>query len=87
VTCSVEEELKERRRQAGLSQSYGDLRNSLANSDSDPDPDSGELLESYGDEWKQVTEIINHLHHIFVKSMNKVRITVCDVLGGFSILG
>lgn len=56
VTCSVEEELKERRRQAGLSQSYGDLRNSLANSDSDPD--SGELLESYGDEWKQIVDML-----------------------------
>ena len=50
---SVERELKERRRQAGFNQSYGDLRSSfLSESDSDP----GQAVETDGGEWKQVQE-------------------------------
>ncbi|XP_034152811.1 serine/threonine-protein phosphatase with EF-hands 2 isoform X2 [Esox lucius] len=59
VTYSVEEELKKRRRQAGLSQSYRDLHNSTMNSDLDSDPDSGgELLDSNEDEWKQIVDLL-----------------------------
>lgn len=50
LNCSVEEELKRRRRLAGFDQSYGEL----AKSDSDSDPESGETTEADDHEWKQV---------------------------------
>ncbi|XP_071751057.1 serine/threonine-protein phosphatase with EF-hands 2 [Centroberyx gerrardi] len=55
VNCSVEEELKRRRRQAGFNQSYGDLKKSVS---SDSDPESGEIMETYGHEWKQIVDVL-----------------------------
>ncbi|XP_067114815.1 serine/threonine-protein phosphatase with EF-hands 2-like [Osmerus mordax] len=52
---SVERELKERRRQAGFNQSYGDLRSSFL---SESDSDSGEAVETDGDEWKQIVDLL-----------------------------
>uniref|UniRef100_A0A8C9SGI0 Serine/threonine-protein phosphatase with EF-hands n=1 Tax=Scleropages formosus TaxID=113540 RepID=A0A8C9SGI0_SCLFO len=51
VNLAVEEELKEQRRMAGLSQSYHDLRSSLS---SDSDSDNYETYEDDSNEWKQV---------------------------------
>lgn len=52
LNCSVEEELKRRRRLAGFDQSYGELKKS----DSDSDPESGEAMETDEHEWKQVSD-------------------------------
>ncbi|KAJ8402137.1 hypothetical protein AAFF_G00373720 [Aldrovandia affinis] len=62
VHRSVEEELRERRRQAELSLSYGDLRRSLS-PDPDPDPDpepdpDWEASEADSDEWKQIVDLL-----------------------------
>lgn len=52
LSCSLEEELKRRRRLAGFDQSYGEL----TNSDSDSDPECGETTETDEHEWKQVRD-------------------------------
>lgn len=52
LNCSVEDELKRRRRLAGFDQSYKGTKAS----DSDSDPEFGEATEADGDEWKQVRE-------------------------------
>ncbi|XP_036384634.1 serine/threonine-protein phosphatase with EF-hands 2-like [Megalops cyprinoides] len=59
VHHSVEEELRERRRQAGLSQSYDNLRGSLS-SDSDPDLDLDPCdgPEATSEEWKQIVDML-----------------------------
>lgn len=52
---NVEEELRERRRWAGLSASCERIHD-LASSDSDPD--SGEVLETDAEEWKQIVDML-----------------------------
>ncbi|XP_070706385.1 serine/threonine-protein phosphatase with EF-hands 2-like [Pempheris klunzingeri] len=54
LSCSVEEELKRRRRLAGFDQTYGERRKS----DSDSDPDSEETTETDENEWKQIVDIL-----------------------------
>ncbi|KAM3849606.1 serine/threonine-protein phosphatase with EF-hands 2-like [Diretmus argenteus] len=49
VSCSVEEELKKRRRQAGFT---------LKKSHSDSDPESDETMETDGQEWKQIVDML-----------------------------
>ncbi|KAM9337909.1 serine/threonine-protein phosphatase with EF-hands 2 [Symphorus nematophorus] len=54
LSWSVEEELKRRRRLAGFDQSYGEL----TKSDSDSDPESGEITETDEHEWKQIVDML-----------------------------
>ncbi|KAM4634566.1 serine/threonine-protein phosphatase with EF-hands 2 [Polymixia lowei] len=54
VNCSVEEELRKRRKQAGFSQSYGDLGKYVF----DEDPEAGETAGTDGDEWKQIVDVL-----------------------------
>lgn len=55
LNCSVEEELKRRRRMAGFGQSYREL----SQSDSDSDPEAGEATETDEHQWKQVSDRID----------------------------
>ncbi|XP_056146741.1 serine/threonine-protein phosphatase with EF-hands 2-like [Lampris incognitus] len=55
VTCSVEEELRKRRRQAGFNKFNRGLRMSLS-SNSDLEP--GETVETDGDDWKQIVDVL-----------------------------
>lgn len=50
LNCSVEDELKKRRRLAGFDQTYKEMKTL----DSDSDPEFGEPTETHGHEWKQV---------------------------------
>ncbi|XP_034997516.2 serine/threonine-protein phosphatase with EF-hands 2-like [Hippoglossus stenolepis] len=52
LSWSVEEELKKRRRLAGLDQSYGELQRS------DPDPECGATAETDEQEWKQIVDVL-----------------------------
>uniref|UniRef100_A0AAR2KFB7 Serine/threonine-protein phosphatase with EF-hands n=1 Tax=Pygocentrus nattereri TaxID=42514 RepID=A0AAR2KFB7_PYGNA len=52
---NVEEELRERRRWAGLSASYERIHDPIS---SDSDPDSGEVLETDAEEWKQIVDML-----------------------------
>ncbi|TKS84333.1 Serine/threonine-protein phosphatase with EF-hands 2 [Collichthys lucidus] len=54
LNCSVEEELKMRRRMAGFDQSY----RKLSQSDSDSDPESGETTETDEHQWKQIVDML-----------------------------
>uniref|UniRef100_A0A8C6MJ58 Serine/threonine-protein phosphatase with EF-hands n=1 Tax=Nothobranchius furzeri TaxID=105023 RepID=A0A8C6MJ58_NOTFU len=54
LSCSVEDELKKRRRLAGFDQSYGEMKTS----DSDSDPEFRERTEIYGREWKQIVDLL-----------------------------
>ncbi|CAG5867756.1 unnamed protein product [Menidia menidia] len=51
---SVEDELRKRRRLAGFNQSYRDTKPS----DSDSDPEFGEVTEKDGHEWKQIVDLL-----------------------------
>ncbi|KAM6902772.1 serine/threonine-protein phosphatase with EF-hands 2 [Xenentodon cancila] len=53
-TCSVENELKKRRRLAGFDQSYKETKAS----DSDSDPEFGEATEADGHKWKQIVDLL-----------------------------
>ncbi|XP_075312660.1 serine/threonine-protein phosphatase with EF-hands 2 [Odontesthes bonariensis] len=53
-SCSVEDELKKRRRLAGFDQSYREMKTS----DSDSDPEFGETTEKDGNEWKQIVDLL-----------------------------
>ncbi|KAM6987029.1 serine/threonine-protein phosphatase with EF-hands 2-like [Aplochiton taeniatus] len=53
ASCSVEEELKERRQQASARQSHGDLWSSGSSSS-----DLGEVQATDGDEWKQIVDVL-----------------------------
>ncbi|KAL7854193.1 hypothetical protein AOLI_G00210370 [Acnodon oligacanthus] len=52
---NVEEELRERRRWAGLSASYERVHDPIS---SDSDPDTGEVLETDAEEWKQIVDML-----------------------------
>lgn len=52
LNCSLEEELKRRRRLAWFNQPCGEM---TGKSDSDSDPESGEISETDEHEWKQVS--------------------------------
>uniref|UniRef100_A0A3Q2SSH5 Serine/threonine-protein phosphatase with EF-hands n=1 Tax=Fundulus heteroclitus TaxID=8078 RepID=A0A3Q2SSH5_FUNHE len=52
--CSVEDELKKRRRLAGFDQSYREMKTP----DSDSDPEFGEPMETHGHEWKQIVDLL-----------------------------
>ncbi|KAM9841649.1 serine/threonine-protein phosphatase with EF-hands 2 [Aulostomus maculatus] len=54
LNCSVEKELKRRRRLAGFDQSYGEPKKS----DSDSDSESGETSETDQHEWKQIVDVL-----------------------------
>ncbi|MED6235354.1 hypothetical protein ATANTOWER_024079 [Ataeniobius toweri] len=54
MNCSVEEELKKRRRLAGFDQTYREMK-AL---DSDSDPEFGEPTETHGHEWKQIVDLL-----------------------------
>ncbi|XP_061589667.1 serine/threonine-protein phosphatase with EF-hands 2-like isoform X1 [Cololabis saira] len=52
--CSVENELKKRRRLAGFDQSYRETKAS----DSDSDPEFGDATEADGHKWKQIVDLL-----------------------------
>uniref|UniRef100_A0A3B3VKV2 Serine/threonine-protein phosphatase with EF-hands n=1 Tax=Poecilia latipinna TaxID=48699 RepID=A0A3B3VKV2_9TELE len=54
LNCSVEDELKERRRLAGFDQTYREVKTL----DSDSDPEFGEPTETHGHEWKQIVNLL-----------------------------
>ncbi|KAG7241136.1 hypothetical protein INR49_025879, partial [Caranx melampygus] len=54
LNWSVEEELRRRRRLAGFDQSYREAQKS----DSDSDPESGEIVETDEHEWKQIVDML-----------------------------
>ncbi|XP_047227998.1 serine/threonine-protein phosphatase with EF-hands 2-like [Girardinichthys multiradiatus] len=54
MNCSVEEELKKRRRLAGFDQTYREMKTL----DSDSDPEFGEPTETHGHEWKQIVDLL-----------------------------
>uniref|UniRef100_A0A3P9N606 Serine/threonine-protein phosphatase with EF-hands n=1 Tax=Poecilia reticulata TaxID=8081 RepID=A0A3P9N606_POERE len=54
LNCSVEDELKERRRLAGFDQTYREVKTL----DSDSDPEFGEPTETHGHEWKQIVDLL-----------------------------
>uniref|UniRef100_A0A3Q2D465 Serine/threonine-protein phosphatase with EF-hands n=1 Tax=Cyprinodon variegatus TaxID=28743 RepID=A0A3Q2D465_CYPVA len=54
LNCSVEDELRKRRRLAGFDQTYNEIKTS----DSDSDPEFGESTETHGQEWKQVVDLL-----------------------------
>lgn len=72
LNWSVEEELKRRRRLAGFDQSYG---GEMQKSDSDSDPEPGEIVETDEHEWKQVSET-NQISQLFVDSTKHNDFTV-----------
>ncbi|XP_044000002.1 serine/threonine-protein phosphatase with EF-hands 2-like isoform X2 [Gambusia affinis] len=54
LNCSVEDELKKRRRLAGFDQTYREMKTL----DSDSDPEFGEPTETQGHEWKQIVDLL-----------------------------
>ncbi|XP_054908547.1 serine/threonine-protein phosphatase with EF-hands 2-like isoform X2 [Poeciliopsis prolifica] len=54
LNCSVEDELKKRRRLAGFDQTYREVKTL----DSDSDPEFGEPTETHGHEWKQIVDLL-----------------------------
>uniref|UniRef100_M3ZR43 Serine/threonine-protein phosphatase n=1 Tax=Xiphophorus maculatus TaxID=8083 RepID=M3ZR43_XIPMA len=54
LNCSVEDELKKRRRLAGFDQTYKEMKML----DSDSDPEFGEPTETHGHEWKQIVDLL-----------------------------
>uniref|UniRef100_A0A3B5KXG6 Serine/threonine-protein phosphatase with EF-hands n=1 Tax=Xiphophorus couchianus TaxID=32473 RepID=A0A3B5KXG6_9TELE len=54
LNCSVEDELKKRRRLAGFDQTYKEMKTL----DSDSDPEFGEPTETHGHEWKQIVDLL-----------------------------